>query len=69
MTVSNALTTAKQFGNGGRPGPEVLGIAGLYVAGDWVGAEGLLPDASVASGKRAAELAASKMIKQFAAAA
>jgi len=69
MTVTNALTTAEQGGNGGRPGPEVPGIAGLYMAGDWVGAEGLLADASVASGKRAAELAAGKTVKLFAAAA
>lgn len=69
MTVSNALTTAEQNGNSGRPGPEVPGIQGLYVAGDWVGAEGLLADASVASGKRAAEMAASKTLKAAAAAA
>jgi hypothetical protein len=41
----------------------------LYVAGDWVGAEGLLADASVASGKRAAALVVSKAIKQVAAVA
>jgi phytoene dehydrogenase-like protein len=69
MTVSNALTTAEQGGNVGRPGPEVPGIEGLYVAGDWVGAEGLLADASVASGKRAAALVVSKAIKQVAAVA
>jgi phytoene dehydrogenase-like protein len=69
MTVSNALTTAEQGGNQGRPGPEVPGIEGLYVAGDWVGTEGLLADASVASGKRAAELVTNKMINRIAAAA
>ena len=33
------------------------GIDGLYLAGDWVGPEGFLVDASVASARRAAELA------------
>lgn len=56
MTVSNALVTAAQGGTPGRPGPEVPGIRGLYVAGDWVGAEGMLADASLASAKRAAEM-------------
>lgn len=57
MLVYNALVTAA--GGGGtasRPGPAVPGVDGLYVAGDWVGPEGLLADASVASAKRAAEL-------------
>ena len=66
MTVTHGLTTAEQGGVSGRPGPEVPGIEGLYIAGDWVGAEGLLADASVASGKRAAEIIASKAIKQVA---
>ena len=57
ITVVNALATAEQGGLAGRPGPVVPGIEGLFVAGDWVGAEGWLADASVASGKRAAELA------------
>lgn len=69
LTVSRALTTAEQGGNAGRPGPEVPGIEGLYVSGDWVGKEGLLADASVASGKRAAELVAGQAIKPIAAAA
>lgn len=57
MTVVNSLATAEQGGLAGRPGPAVPGIEGLFVAGDWVGAEGWLADASAASGKRAAELA------------
>jgi phytoene dehydrogenase-like protein len=56
MTVTHAVVSARQGGLAGRPGPEVPGVEGLYVAGDWVGAEGQLADASVASGKRAAEL-------------
>ena len=56
MTVSHALTTAAQGGTVGRPGPHVPGIHGLYVAGDGVGPEGLLADASLASAQRAAEM-------------
>jgi phytoene dehydrogenase-like protein len=67
LTVSNALVTAAGGGLAGRPGPEVPSIAGLYVAGDWVGAEGILADASLASAKRAAELAAERRIERIAA--
>ncbi|HWQ31666.1 MAG TPA: NAD(P)/FAD-dependent oxidoreductase [Blastocatellia bacterium] len=56
MTVTNAIVTAAQGGLAGRPGPEVPGCEGLYVAGDWVGADGQLADASLSSAKRAAEL-------------
>jgi hypothetical protein len=35
----------------------VPGIANLYLAGDWVGREGFLVDASMASARRAAQLA------------
>jgi phytoene dehydrogenase-like protein len=56
MVVSHLLVTAAAGGTTGRPGPAVPGIHNLYVAGDWVGPEGLLADASLASAKRAAEL-------------
>lgn len=56
ITVSNALVTARQGGTKGRPGPEVPGFDNLYVVGDWVGEEGMLLDASVASAHRAAQL-------------
>lgn len=62
LTVVNALATAEQGGLEGRPGPAVPGIEGLFVAGDWVGTEGWLADASVASGKRAAQLAIEKSL-------
>lgn len=55
MTVSNSLVTAAQGGATGRPHPNVPGPEGLYIAGDWVGPEGLLADASMASAKLAAE--------------
>lgn len=56
LVVTHAVITAKQGGTAGRPGPEVPGIPNLYVAGDWVGPEGMLSDASFASGKQAAEI-------------
>ena len=54
LTVVNALATAEQGGLAGRPGPEIAGAPGLYVAGDWVGPEGWLVDATLASAKSAA---------------
>jgi hypothetical protein len=51
-----ALPTASGGGFAGRPGVEVPGLVNLYLAGDWVGPEGFLVDASVASAKRAAQL-------------
>lgn len=56
MTVSHAVATAAVGGLAGRPGPAVPGVRNLYVAGDWVGTEGLLADASLASAQQAAEL-------------
>ena len=38
----------------GRPRPEVPEAPGLYLAGDWVGSEGMLADASLASARSAA---------------
>jgi phytoene dehydrogenase-like protein len=54
LTASNALVTAAGGGFAGRPPVEVPETPGLYLAGDWVGAEGLLADASLASARRAA---------------
>jgi phytoene dehydrogenase-like protein len=56
MTASNAIVQAQQGGLPGRPGPAVSGISNLYVAGDWVGAEGQLADASFASARKAANM-------------
>jgi phytoene dehydrogenase-like protein len=58
LTVSNALVTADMGGTAGRPGPNVPEVPGLYLAGDWVGATGMLADAAVASARQAAMLAA-----------
>jgi len=55
MIVSNSLVAAAQGGTLRRPDTRVSEAEGLYIAGDWVGAEGLLADASFASAKRAAQ--------------
>ncbi len=57
MIVTHALPRPGR-GLAGRPTVEVAGAPGLFVAGDWIGAEGLLSDAAFASGARAGELAA-----------
>jgi hypothetical protein len=51
-----ALPTASSGGFAGRPGTEVPSVDNLYLVGDWVGPEGFLVDASVASARRAAQL-------------
>jgi phytoene dehydrogenase-like protein len=56
MIVMNALPLASLGGTRGRPGPEVPDVKGLFIAGDWVGGEGLLVDASLASARESAEL-------------
>jgi phytoene dehydrogenase-like protein len=53
LTVVNALATAEDAGLGGRP-DIATAMPGVYLAGDWVGAEGWLADAGLASAKRAA---------------
>lgn len=58
MIVMNAMPLAGGDGTRGRPGAEVADVRGLFVAGDWVGPEGLLVDASLASAKLAANMIA-----------
>ncbi len=50
------LPTAKDGGYAGRPGYRVPGLDNLYLAGDWVGPEGFLVDASFASAREVAKL-------------
>jgi len=50
MTVSNALVRP-----GSRRPAAVTAIKGLYLAGDWVGDEGILSDAALASARTAAK--------------
>ncbi len=54
MVVCNAVVTAADGGLAGRPDTKIA--ENLYVVGDWVGKEGLLSNASVASAKHASEL-------------
>lgn len=54
MLVAGALVEADRA----RPGPEVPGAGALFVAGDWVGSEGMIADAAFASGREAGRLAA-----------
>lgn len=56
LTVTHWLVSAASGGLSARPGPAVPDVEGLAVAGDWVGAEGLLADASLASARAAAHL-------------
>ncbi|WP_449538691.1 phytoene desaturase family protein [Ferdinandcohnia sp. Marseille-Q9671] len=55
MIVSHNTVLAETNGFHGRPKPQVDQIPGLYVAGDWVGHEGMLVDAAFSSGRQAAE--------------
>lgn len=49
------LPTVHSGGYAGRPGPEVPGIANLYLAGDWIGS-GFLSDPSMGSARHVAQL-------------
>lgn len=55
ILVANATRTTQLHGAGPAPHPAVPEVQGLYVVGDWVGSEGRLADAAMASAKRAAE--------------
>ena len=54
MVVSYTTATAATGGLAGRPDARIAN--NLYIVGDWVGKEGLLSNASVASAKHAAQL-------------
>ena len=56
MVAASALATATEGGIRSRPGPAVAEVQNLYLAGDWIGAEGWLADASLASAAAAARL-------------
>lgn len=66
MIVMNALPLASHGGARGRPGPEITDAPGLFVAGDWVGEEGLLVDASLASAKLAADMIVAQSVSAVA---
>ncbi len=52
MVVTHALVEASNAGR--RPEPAVPAFTGLHVVGDWVGPEGMLADAALASARAAA---------------
>ena len=54
MVVSNTLLLLATGELAGRPDARIAN--NLYIVGDWVGKEGLLSNASVASAKHAAQL-------------
>jgi phytoene dehydrogenase-like protein len=58
MTVMQTMAAAE-----GRPGVDAAGIDGVAIAGDWVGTEGMLADAAVASALRAAGMVQRRKVK------
>jgi phytoene dehydrogenase-like protein len=50
LTVMTDFPRASNGGLPARPGIDAAGIPGVFIAGDWVGPEGLLSDAATASG-------------------
>ncbi|MDI1450996.1 FAD-dependent oxidoreductase [Polyangium sp. 6x1] len=63
ITVAHDFPQASRGGARGRPGPMVPGAPGVFVAGDWVGPAGMLADASLASGRAAAQAATRREAK------
>jgi phytoene dehydrogenase-like protein len=57
MIVANGFPRADEGGLFGRPGAEVEGYPNIFLAGDWIGPEGMLADASAASAREAARRA------------
>lgn len=55
VLVAHDSRTILHHGAGPAPSPVVPEVRGLYVAGDWVGSEGRLADAGMASAKQAAQ--------------
>jgi phytoene dehydrogenase-like protein len=68
LVVTNAGAPASGGGLRARPAVAVRDVAGAYLAGDWVGSEGWLADASLASGAQAASEAAAHASRRAAAA-
>ncbi|MEM9034138.1 MAG: FAD-dependent oxidoreductase [Actinomycetota bacterium] len=55
--VAAGMPMVERGGMRGRPGVALAGRRGVFVAGDWVGRDGLLADAAAASGRAAATAA------------
>ena len=60
IEATSMLVTANGGGLSGRPDPQVEDISGLYLTGDWIGPEGYLVDASLASARQVAQLLLAK---------
>jgi phytoene dehydrogenase-like protein len=60
MTVVSAMPTAALGGLRGRPGVATADSPDVLLAGDWVGSQGHLADASLASGAHAGAMAAQR---------
>ncbi|MDY7104245.1 MAG: FAD-dependent oxidoreductase [Actinomycetota bacterium] len=67
LTVAHGMPLAARGGLSGRPGVDALGVPGVYLAGDWVGPDGMLADASLASAAAAVEAAGRRLATQAAA--
>jgi len=63
MTVSHWLVSAATGGYEGRPAVQPNKDQKMFLAGDWVGNEGILLDAAMASGKQAGVMAAASVAK------
>ena len=61
LTVTHDGCLVSAGGRRARPGPEMPGVPGLYVAGDWVGTRGTLSQASIASASAAATAVATSL--------
>lgn len=57
LTVTHGMPLARNGGLAGRPGAKALALDGVFLAGDWIGPEGVLADASAASARVAAQAA------------
>ncbi len=57
MQAVSAIATADSGGLSGRPSHRDTGIKNVFIAGDWVGPQGHLADAAIASGRAAAQSA------------
>jgi hypothetical protein len=61
--LPNLVVTHAVPGAPGRPDTEALGREGVVIAGDWVGADGMLSDAAVASGLHAAAVVQRQQVR------
>ncbi|MBV8715158.1 MAG: NAD(P)/FAD-dependent oxidoreductase [Chloroflexi bacterium] len=69
MLAVGALPVANSGGMAGRPSPRTDELTNVFFAGDWVGPEGYLADAALASARAAARLAVAAQSRTLLAAA